>query len=105
MITLGKGKHRVNLEKHRIGDDFLLVLQGGQRPHIGAVVTCQPGKASSIVKLGEHKDHIVLRPLAETMCKKYGVTVVAVGGIHIDDATKEDIDLVIQNCKRLESCI
>ena len=105
MITSGDGKHRVQLEKKMIGDHLLLILQGGEKPHIGAVVTCEPGKDTLLVKFGTHKDYIVLKPIAETACKKYNTTVVAVGGIHIDHATKEDIDLIIKNCKRLESCI
>ena len=105
MITSGDGKHRVQLEKQMIGDQILLVLQGGEKPHIGSVVTCEPGKDAIQVVLGSHKDYIVLKPIAETACKKFNTTVVAVGGIHIDNATKEDIEIVIKNCKRLESCI
>lgn len=105
MITSGKGKHQVQLKKLVIGDHLLLILQGGEQPHIGAIVTCEPGKEPILLKLGTHKDYIVLGPLAETACRKYDTTVVALGGIHIDDATNEDIDMVIQNCKRLESCI
>ncbi len=105
MITEGSGKHRVQLEKQFIGDHLLLILQGGQRPHIGAMVVCEPGKEPALIRLGTHKDHIVLTPIAEMACKKYKTTVVAVGGIHIDDATENDIEQVIKNCKRLESCI
>ncbi len=105
MITSGTGKHRVSVEKHWIGDDLLLILKGGEQPHVGAMVSCEPGKEATITRLGTHKDHIVLQPLAETACAKYKTTVVAVGGIHIDNATKEDIELVVQHCKRLEECI
>ena len=105
MITSGNGKHRVQLEKQMIGDHLLLILEGGEKPHIGSVVTCEPGKDAILVSLGTHKDYIVLKPIAETACKKYNTTVVAVGGIHIDNATREDIDLIIKNCERLESCI
>ena len=105
MITSGNGKHRVQLEKQMVGDHILLVLQGGEKPHIGSVVICEPEKDPLLVRLGSHKDHIVLKPIAETVCEKFNTTVVAVGGIHIDNATKEDIEIIIKNCKRLESCI
>lgn len=105
MITAGKGKHSVQLDRYEIGDDVLLVLQGGEKPHVGSVVVCQPGKEAHLIRLGSHKDYIVLRPIAETACEKYKTTVVAVGGIHIDNPTKQDIDIVIQNCKEIESCI
>ena len=105
MITAGDGKHRVQLEKQMIGDDVLLILQGGEKPHVGAVVTCEPGEEPILVKLGTHKDHVVLAPIAKKACESYQTTVVAVGGIHVDNASKKDIDLIIKNCRRLESCI
>jgi len=105
MITSGKGKHRVTLKQQNIGEDLLLVLQGGEQPHVGGVVVCEPGKKLKIIRLGSHKDHIVLESLARTAANKYETTVVVVGGIHIDCATKEDIDKIIQNCKEIESCI
>jgi len=105
MITSGIGKHRVQLEQQRIGEDILLVLQGGEKPHIGSMIVCEPGKETRVVRLGSHKDYIVLEPLAVTACEKYKTTVVAVGGIHIEQASQKDIELVIRNCKELESCI
>lgn len=105
MITKGTGKHQVHLERKEIGDHLLLVLTGGEQPHLGGMVVCEPGKEPVVVRLGTHKDYIVLRSLAETTCEKYETTVAAVGGIHIDHATEKDIDTIIQNCKRIESCI
>jgi hypothetical protein len=105
MTTSGEGKHQVTLKTQEIGSDLLLVLTGGDQPHLGGMVMCEPGKESQSVISGTHKDYIVLQPLAEAACKKYQTTVIAVGGIHIENATKEDIDEVIKNCKELEKCI
>ena len=105
MITSGTGKHQVQLEKHKLGIHLLYVLKGGQNPHIGGVVLCEPGKKPQVIPLGSHKDHLVLQPLAETACEKYDTTVIVVGGIHVDNATKQDIEIILRNCKELESCI
>jgi hypothetical protein len=105
MITSGTGKHTVELERQKIGENVLLILRGGEQPHIGSVIVCEPKKETKIVRLGSHKDYIVLEPLAVKACEKFNTTVVAVGGIHIEHASKEDIDRVIRNCKELESCI
>ena len=105
MNTLGEGKHRVSVEKHQIGPDILLILTGGEQPHLGGVVLCEPGEKTRIISRGTHKDYIVLEPLAEAACEKYQTTVVAVGGIHMKNASKEDIDRIKQNCKELETCI
>ena len=101
MITSGRGKYKVWLQRHLIGDDLVFFLGGGERPHIGGVVIAEPGKKVKSIRLTGHYDDIVLRPIAEAACKKYKKKIIAVGGVHVDNATKEEIDLVVQNCKNL----
>lgn len=105
MITSGKGKTKVWLKRKEIEDDIIIIVGGGEKSHIGACVLCTPDEKAQILKIGSHKDHIVLKPIAEKACKKYKKVVVAVGGIHIDNASKKEIDEVVKNCKRLEECI
>ena len=101
MITSGEGKYKVFLEKKELNSDLIFILGGGERSHIGGVVVCEPGKKSQIIRLEGHYDDIVLTPIAEAACKKYNVKVVAVGGVHVDNATKQEIDLLVKNCKEL----
>jgi hypothetical protein len=101
MLTCGKGKYKVWLEQKKIGNDFLIILGGGEKPHIGGMVICEPGKTPQVIKLDGHYDDVILKPMAEAACTKYKTTVVAVGGIHIDQATKEEINILIENCKTL----
>ncbi|MEM0492822.1 MAG: hypothetical protein QXS02_02535 [Candidatus Thermoplasmatota archaeon] len=101
MLTYGEGRYKIWLEKKHLGKDLLLILGGGEKPHIGGVVVCEPGGVTKVVGLEGHYDHQVLRSLAEAAYKKYKVTVVATGGIHIDNATKEEIDIIVKNCDEL----
>ena len=105
MITSGDGKFKVWLEEKKIGDDLLYILGGGERTHIGGIVFCEPNKEPQIIRLTGHYDDIVLIPIAEKACKKYGTKVVVTGGIHIDNATKDDIEKLVENCRGLEKCI
>lgn len=105
MITSGEGKYRVWLKEERIGEDRLYILGGGEKPHIGGVVIMEPGKELQIVRLENHYDHVVLGPIAEEASTKYQVTAVAVGGIHIDNASKDEIDIIVNNCRELMKCI
>lgn len=100
-ITHGAGKHLVWFEQTRIGDDILILVGGGELPHIGGVVMKVPGEEIRVLTIGIHKDHHVLIPIAEAAARKYDTTVVVTGGVHIDDATKEDIALIMKNCKAL----
>jgi len=101
MITSGRGKYKVWLQRYDIGSDIVFVLGGGERSHIGGVVIAEPGRKTQSVRLPGHYDDIVLVPIAEAACKKYTTKIAAIGGVHIDNATKEDIDLLVLNCTRL----
>ena len=101
MITSGKGKYKVWLRREKIGDDLVFFLGGGERSHIGGVVICEPGKPAQAIRLTGHYDDVVLKPIAEIACKKYKIKVVAIGGVHINHASKQEIDLLIENCKKL----
>lgn len=105
MTTSGKGKYKVFLKKKELGDDLIFILGGGEKSHVGGAVICVPGEKPHVLTYENHHDYIVLTPIAETACKKYNKTVVAIGGIHIDNATKEEIELIVDNCKRLVKCI
>ena len=105
MITSGEGKYKVFLEKKQLDEDIVYILGGGEKSHIGGVIICEPGKNSQVIRLENHYDYQVLTPIAEAACKKYNKTVVAVGGIHIDNATKEEINIIVNNCKELIKCI
>lgn len=101
MITCGRGKYKVWLQQRTIGEDIVFFLGGGQRPHIGGVVIAEPGKKPKAIRLTGHYDDIVLQPIAKAACSKYKTKVVAVGGVHVDNATKEEINQLVENCKKL----
>lgn len=105
MITSGEGRYRVFIEKLELGDDLVFILGGGEKPHIGGVVICEPEKPSKTIKLDKHYDHIVLKPIAEAACKKYNKKVLVAGGIHIDNAAKNEIDIIVKNCEKLKKRI
>ncbi len=105
MITCGDGRYRVWLKTRKIGKDRLYILGGGETPHIGSMVVKKPGKDVRSMILEDHKDHLVMEPIAEKASDKYGITAVVVGGIHIEDATEEEIEIIVKNCKELMKCI
>jgi hypothetical protein len=105
MITSGEDKYKVFLEKRELDTDIVYVLGGGERSHIGGIVICEPGKTPNVIRLEGHYDDVVLQPIAEEACKKYKTKVVVVGGVHVDNASKEEIQILVNNCKELIKCI
>jgi hypothetical protein len=105
MITSGSGRYRVWLKEESIGDDKVYLLSGGDSAHIGGAVIARPNEEPQIIRLGKHYDYLVLEPIAKEACKKYNTTVIALGGVHIDNATKDEIDIIVKNCRELLTCI
>jgi hypothetical protein len=83
------------------GDDIVYFLGGGERAHVGGIVICEPGKTPQVIRCEGHYDDIVFKPIAEAACIKYKTNVVAIGGVHVDHATKQEIDLLVENCRKL----
>jgi len=95
-------RHQVKLESQKIGEDLLVVLTGGEKPHCGAVALALPSKITScsVISVPEHKDGDIAKPLAEKIAKKTGKKVVLVAGIHVDNATPNDIRTLIANSEK-----
>jgi len=101
MNTSGEGKYKVFLEKRELDRNIVYILGGGERSHIGGIAICEPGKKPNTIRLEGHYDDVVLKPIAEEACKKYKTTIVVLGGVHIDNASKREIDILVKNCKEL----
>jgi hypothetical protein len=97
-------KWDVILDSFEMGDDLVLLLKGGEKYHIGAVAMAIPYKntaSTSVISSYGHKDGELAKPLAEKVAKNLKKTVVLVAGLHIDDATKEDINRLIDNSNKV----
>jgi len=101
MITSGEGKYKVFLDKIELDSDLVFIVGGGEKSHIGAIVICEKNKEPKTIKLDGHYDYVVLEPIAKAAYEKYNKKVLVIGGIHIDNASKQEIDIIIKNCKEL----
>ncbi|HBX22038.1 MAG TPA: hypothetical protein DEF34_00160 [Desulfotomaculum sp.] len=95
----------------RTTDGVVMQLLGGDKPHIGATVISHPRPSltggsgiscNSIVipELG-HKEDQLAKPLAEKIATTLNCTVVLVAGIHVDQASAEEIENIIKTCTHL----
>jgi hypothetical protein len=98
MVCEGIGKHMVTLTHLFIGDDLLVIITGGDE-HIGGVSLLENNSFSTISKKN-HKDTVISKMLAPIIYDTLKRDVLVVCGIHIDDATKEDIDILINNAQK-----
>ena len=80
----------------REGEDLVVAVGGGDRPHVGCVVlaTPSPGRSasSSVFTIPPHKEEAIARPMAETIATRTGSVTVVSAGVHEDGASREAIE-------------
>ena len=99
-LSFGKNRYKIDFQYCNIGDDLLIVVTGGDE-HIGAVSLMDNNNYSSLSKIG-HKDEIISKFVAHSISTLFKKDIVVVCGIHINDATEEDIVILMQNAN---SCV
>ena len=98
----------VKAEVVRVGDDVLVRIWGGEKPHIGAVAAALPrpsladasrtSATTSVLAFPGHKEDLVARDAAKRLASALGNTVVVTAGIHWDDLSAEGIEAVQSHC-------
>lgn len=110
--TLSLSFSKIIIDVNLIGDDVLIAVHGGDKPHIGGTVLSVPrpslkndggaGVTSSVINITGHKDEAILRMLAERAALKWNVNVVCIGGFHMDHISQADIQEVLSACEGIE---
>ena len=93
------------------GSGIQVYVGGGTLPHIGSVVLAEPRPGLSnpeensctvsVLNLAGHKDEAVARAFAEAFCRQYGCPVSVSAGVHIDNASPEDIQKFLELSREL----
>lgn len=101
----------ITVEMVQLGEDWLLTLSGGEKPHIGCVVMAVPrpsltgsgqvSATSSVVNLTGHKDEELCRLLAERTAKEKNAVTVCTGGFHMDRISREQIAEVMEAVREI----
>ena len=108
MITIERSTTHFALSMQIVpmGNDLAVSLQGGDAPHVGAVALAVPhpglrtqGKTDASVSLlvvTGHKEDQLARKIAYTLATHGNRTVSVTCGIHMDNATDQDIAMVLE---------
>lgn len=106
-VEYGTGKHKITLEiLTTCGRGITLFITGGDSPHVGAVALAVPSQNAAtgettcdinIITAYGHKDRFLAEKAADRICRKTGEIVSVTAGVHIDDATKNDLQMLIDN--------
>nr|WP_310443134.1 hypothetical protein [Tissierella sp.] len=93
------------------GKDVSVCIFGGDVPHIGAVSVAVPRKSltgdgsnsasASVICITGHKEDELARLIALRLSSKWQCNVTVSVGVHVDDAKKDDIDIIGRNIEEL----
>ncbi|MCQ2444383.1 MAG: hypothetical protein MJ061_02690 [Mailhella sp.] len=106
-VTCGSGPLAVTARAGFVGGDLVAVVTGGTSPHAGAValaVPCAPTPegtdcSASVLCAPGHRDDIPARQLAMRLCKALRCTVSMTVGIHLDNASADDIRALLRHAE------
>lgn len=103
--------YRVEAEAIFLGEDLLVAIWGGEKPHIGAVGAAQPrpsladgdkvSATSSVLTYPGHKEDVVVKHAAEAISAALDTNVVVTAGIHWDNLGPDEIKTVLARCREI----
>ncbi|OQY53798.1 MAG: hypothetical protein B6245_22335 [Desulfobacteraceae bacterium 4572_88] len=115
IIRTNEGSYDLEAAVRVIGQDVLLAIWGGEKPHIGAVAVAQPrpslrqpdvtSATASVICLLGHKEDELAKMASERLAAVLNTPVVVTAGIHWDNIGEEGIRQVVENSHRLISLI
>jgi len=98
-----------------IGQDLLVAIWGGERPHIGAVAVAQPrpslrdqsavSATASVFCYVGHKEDGIAKEAAERLSAVLNRNTTVTAGIHWDNIDEEGIRAVLEHSRQLVNMI
>lgn len=111
IMTEGSMPYEVRAEVCQIGSDVVLMVSGGEKPHVGAVAVGIPrpsledpdvlSSTASVFALVGHKEDDVAKIIARKLSAFLNKNTVVTVGIHVDDINAEGIKLIQDNCNKV----
>ncbi len=105
----GDEPYQVQISVISISDDLVVIVGGGEKPHVGAVAVSVPrpsladseevSSSTSVFTLTGHKEDDLAKMLAGKIAAALQKNVVLTAGIHVDDIPEEGIKKVQNNCR------
>ena len=115
IIQTDEDSYNLSASIRLIGEDVLVAIWGGERPHIGAVAVAQPrpslkdpdvtSATASVICFVGHKEDELVKAAAEILAATFKTHVVVTAGIHWDNLDEEAILRIIKNSEILVDMI
>jgi len=110
-IHTNEGEYDLSAQVRLIGDDLLIAIWGGEKPHIGAVAAAHSSPSvkdpkvmsttASVLCYSGHKEDDLAKSAAKKLAAALDTKVVVTAGIHWHNLSAEGIQKVIRNSEIL----
>jgi hypothetical protein len=114
-VEVSKGRFKIQGLVQEVGQNILVSMWGGTLPHIGAVGMATPrpslkdpkktSATSSTFTYVGHKEDAVVKRVSERLAARFKTNVVVAAGIHWDDLTSSEIQIIEHLTQKLSGQI
>jgi len=115
LVEISKGRFKIHGFVQEVGQDLLISIWGGTRPHIGAIGIASPrsslkdpkkwsATSSNFTFLG-HKEDIMVKKFSEKLASRLRRNVVVTMGFHWDGITSNEIKTIQHLTQKLSDQI
>ena len=114
-IHTNEGEYDLSAHVRLIGDDLLVAIWGGEKPHIGAVAAAHSSPSvkdpkvmsttASVLCYSGHKEDELAKSAAKKLAAALDTKVVVTAGIHWDNLSAGGIQKVIRNSEILVTTV
>ena len=115
LVEISKGRFKIQGLVQEVGQDLLVSIWGGTRPHIGAIGIAVPrpslrnpkkwsATSSNFTFLG-HKEDIMVKKFSEKLASRLRRNVVVTMGFHWDGITSQEIKTIQNLAQKLSDQI
>lgn len=101
-----ESKRRIRAWVTPVGEDLVVAVGGGEKPHVGCVVLAQPSPSkndpdgwsasSSVLTIPPHKEEAIARGIATRVAEAFGRVTVVTAGIHDDNLDADGIAVYLR---------
>jgi hypothetical protein len=111
LLSSGESPYEVEACVTKIGPDLIVAAGGGSHYHIGAVAVAhvhpsllgaqKVSSTASVIALPGHKEDEIVHTAARKLARQLNCSVVISAGMHIDNASEIEIQLLVDNFQQL----
>jgi len=115
LLEVSQGRFKIHGFVQQLGQDLLVSIWGGTRPHLGAVGMATPrpsledprkwsATSSNFTFIG-HKEDALVKPVSEKLATQWRGNVVVVAGMHWDGMSAREIKTIERLTRRMSDQI